>query len=48
MKEEREKIAEERAENQKVMEELLALKAQISQQTDDSKGKDNTKEDDET
>ena len=31
MKEEREKIAEERAESQKIMEELLALKAQISE-----------------
>lgn len=37
MKAEREKIAEERAENQKVMEELLALKAQLAQQNDNSK-----------
>ena len=42
MKEEREKIAEERAENQKVMEELLALKAQLAQQNDNSKEDNDT------
>lgn len=42
MKEEREKIAEERAENQKVMEELLALKAQLAQQNDNSKDDNDT------
>lgn len=42
MKEEREKIAEERAENQKVMEELLALKAQLAQQNENSKDDNDT------
>lgn len=42
MKEEREKIAEERAENQKVMEELLALKAQLAQQNESSKDDNDT------
>lgn len=42
MKEEREKIAEERAENQKVMEELLALKAQLAQQNESSKEDNDT------
>lgn len=42
MKEEREKIAEERAENQKVMEELLALKAQLAQQNENSKEDNDT------
>ena len=36
MKEERAKIEEERAENQKMMEELLALKAQLSKQDNDN------------
>ena len=42
MKEEREKIAEERAENQKVMEELLALKAQLAHQNENSKDDNDT------
>lgn len=42
MKEECEKIAEERAENQKVMEELLALKAQLAQQNESSKEDNDT------
>ena len=42
MKEEREKIAEDRAENQKVMEELLALKAQLAQQNESSKEDNDT------
>jgi hypothetical protein len=42
MKEEREKIAEERAENQKVMEELLALKAQLAQQNESFKEDNDT------
>lgn len=36
IKEERAKIEEERAENQKMMEELLALKAQLSKQDNDN------------